>query len=319
MLSEELVQARDKFLVALKFHPHMRLDEKIECLRALRAIYKKDEDVSHELWANFELRKALHLKLSSQCVPSESKKLLKEYWGTYLIGSRYSFHDYMLYLEHRRDPAKKFYENRLEQLRPIVSDLQDLYDGKLKRLGISLPPGVGKAQPLYSKVLTPTGFKNMGDIHVGDQIISGSGKYCHVIGVFPQGEKDVYRVVFNDGTSTECCKEHIWHVQTRDDRHKKLYGPHGRYRDVQLQDMLHNLRVESGRRLNYSVDYVNPVEFLGKALPLHPYIMGVLLGDGSLSGGNLSFTSADSEIIEKVKKLLPGKSGELDWFHREGT
>lgn len=144
MLSEELVQARDKFLVALKFHPHMRLDEKIECLRALRAIYKKDEDVSHELWANFELRKALHLKLSSQCVPSESKKLLKEYWGTYLIGSRYSFHDYMLYLEHRRDPAKKFYENRLEQLRPIVSDLQDLYDGKLKRLGISLPPGVGK-------------------------------------------------------------------------------------------------------------------------------------------------------------------------------
>ena len=305
MLSEELIQARDKILMDLKYHPRMSLDIKIGKLTALRAIYKKDNDISHELWANFELRKALNKKLDQKLPASETKKLLKEYWGTFLIGAKYSFHDYMLYLEHRRDPEKKFYENRLKQLRPIVNDLQDLYDGKLKRLGISLPPGVGKAQPLYSKVLTPTGFKNMGDVHVGDQLISGSGKYCHVIGVFPQGVKDVYRVVFNDGTSTECCKEHIWHVQTRDDRHKKLYGPCGRYRDVQLQDMLHNLRVENGRRLNYSVDYVRPIHFTGKQLPLHPYVMGVLLGDGALSSGNLNFTSVDTEIIQKVKDLLP--------------
>ena len=287
MLSEELIQARDKFILHLKVNPHMSVDEKILCWNNLRGIYKKDEDINHELWANYELRKMLREKLRNKCTPSESKKLQKEYWETFLLGARYSFHDYMLYLEHRRDPDKKFYENRLTQLKPIVQDLQDLYDGKLQRLGISLPPGVGKAQPLYSKVLTPTGFKNMGDIHVGDQIISGSGKYCHVIGVFPQGEKDVYRVVFNDGTSTECCKEHIWHVQTRDDRRKSRFGENGRYRDVQLQDMMKNLHVENGHRLNYSVDYVKPVEFIGRKLPLHPYIMGVLLGDGSLSGGNL--------------------------------
>lgn len=122
----------------------MKPDDKTERYRALRTIYHKDDDINHELWANYELRKMLREKLSKECTPSESKKHLKEYWGTYLVGAPYSFHDYMLYLEHRRGPDKKFYENRLAQLRPIVQDLQDLYDGKLKRLGISLPPGVGK-------------------------------------------------------------------------------------------------------------------------------------------------------------------------------
>jgi predicted phage terminase large subunit-like protein len=144
MLSEELIQARDKFILHLKVNPHMSVDEKILCWNNLRGIYKKDEDINHELWANYELRKMLREKLRNKCTPSESKKLQKEYWETFLLGARYSFHDYMLYLEHRRDPDKKFYENRLTQLKPIVQDLQDLYDGKLQRLGISLPPGVGK-------------------------------------------------------------------------------------------------------------------------------------------------------------------------------
>ena len=117
---------------------------KAEKLSALRAVYKKDEDTSHELWANYELRKVLNQKLSESLPTAETKKLLKGYWNTFLIGSRYSFHDYMLYLEHNRDADKKFYENRLTQLKPIVQDLQDLYDGKIMRLGISLPPGVGK-------------------------------------------------------------------------------------------------------------------------------------------------------------------------------
>lgn len=145
MLSEELLQTKEKMLRALKLHPNMDIDKKIEMLRALRVIFKKDEDINHRLWANFELRALLHKKLSSELQPSEQKKLLKEYWDTFLIGAPYSFHDYMLYLEHNRDKEKRFYENRMKQLRPIVQDLQDLYDKKIMRLGISLPPGTGKS------------------------------------------------------------------------------------------------------------------------------------------------------------------------------
>ena len=306
MLSDELIQAREKLLNDLKHVPHMKSKEKATKCLALREIYFRDEDMSSALWANFELRKALNNELCNKdLTPAERKKMLNKYWQTFLFAAPYDFHSYLLYMEKDRPLEKQFYRPRMKVLRPIVQDLQDLADDKLDIYGLSLPPGCGKAQPLYSKVLTPTGFSTMGDMHVGSRIISGTGKECNVIGVFPQGVKDVYRVVFNDGTSTECCKEHIWHVQTRDDRRKSRYGENGRYRDIQLQDMMKNIRIENGKRLNYSIDYVKPIEFANKKLSLHPYIMGVLLGDGSLSSGNLSITSADAEIIEKVKKLLP--------------
>ena len=60
-------------------------------------------------------------------------------------------------------------------------------------------PGLGKAQPLFSNVLTNEGFKPMGKIKVGDTVIGVDGKEQSVVGVFPQGKRPVYRVVTNDG------------------------------------------------------------------------------------------------------------------------
>ncbi len=54
-------------------------------------------------------------------------------------------HHYLIYLEWNREPEKKFYEPRMNVLRTLVDDLQDLADGKLDLLGISLPPRVGKS------------------------------------------------------------------------------------------------------------------------------------------------------------------------------
>lgn len=307
MLRKELEQEKAKITRYILAHPHIDNKKMADLALGLRLFCDESKDFEKGKWANYQARRAIWRELKGgDLSKSEIKKLSQRYWKTFLYAARLGdFHSYLLYMEKNRDPEKQFYRPRMQVLRPIVRDLQDLSEHKLKIYGLSMPPGTGKAQPLYSKVLTPYGFQTMGDMHIGSRIISGSGKECNVIGVFPQGIKDVYRVVFNDGTSTECCKEHIWHVQTRDDRRKSRFGKNGRYRDIQLQDMMKNIHIENGHRLNYSVDYVVPVDFIGKKLPLHPYIMGVLLGDGSLSSGNLSFTSADPEIIEKVRKLLP--------------
>ena len=122
----------------------MNGDIKIGKLTALRAIYKKDNDISHELWANFELRKALNRKLSSPLPVPETKKLLRDYWGTYLVAAPYDFHSFLLYMEKDREPEKRFYIPRMKVLRPIVQDLQDLADGKLDIYGLSMPAGTGK-------------------------------------------------------------------------------------------------------------------------------------------------------------------------------
>ena len=61
--------------------------------------------------------------------------------------------------------------------------------------------GSGKAQRIHSLVLTPIGFKRMGAVGVGDEVVNPTGEITVVTGVFPQGLRDTWRVVFSDGTS----------------------------------------------------------------------------------------------------------------------
>ncbi|MGQ4359039.1 helicase-related protein [Streptomyces sp. SAS_272] len=74
--------------------------------------------------------------------------------------------------------------------------------------------GSGKAQPLDSLVLTPAGFRRMGDMAVGDEVVVPDGEIAPVDGVFPQGEREVWRLVLSDGASVECDDEHLWIVGT---------------------------------------------------------------------------------------------------------
>lgn len=70
--------------------------------------------------------------------------------------------------------------------------------------------GAGKAQPLTSKILTPNGYVPLGNINIGDEIANPSGEPSHVTGVFPQGEREVWKIFFTDGTHIECDRNHLW-------------------------------------------------------------------------------------------------------------
>lgn len=76
--------------------------------------------------------------------------------------------------------------------------------------------GLGKAQPLDAKILTPTGWMRMGDIKAGQMVIGSDGQATEVTGVYPQGEKEIFEVTFSDGATTECCDEHLWSVISSD-------------------------------------------------------------------------------------------------------
>ena len=211
------------------------------------------------------------------------------------------FDSYMLYIEKDRPPKDRFYLPRRKCFLKIgvIQAMQDLIDDKLDILSISLPPGTGKALSLDSKVLTPTGFVRNGDLKVGDTVISATGNVSKVLGVYPQGVKPLYDVYFDDGSKCRCSGDHLWQVQTRDDRRNH------KYRVVNLNSMRKSLRVENGKRLNYSIDYVGKIEFARKSLPLHPYVLGVLLGDGGISANNIRVTSPDKDVLDKFSSLLP--------------
>jgi len=163
------------------------------------------------------------------------------------------------------------------------------------------PPGCGKAQPLGAEIMTPFGYIKMGDVAVGDLVSTPDGKWAKVVGVFPQGEKDIYCVFFSDRTSTECCEDHLWHTSTKNDRDA------GRPGSIKtLRQIISSLKYGTDKRCNHLIPMTKPIQFLSEAtLPLDPYLVGVLLGDGGLSGGTPVVTTSDLEMIECVCKLLP--------------
>lgn len=74
-----------------------------------------------------------------------SSDMLELYRRSLLFDASTDFDAYCQYIEWNREPEKKFYLPRRSILKPLVDDLQDLFDGKLDFLGISLPPRVGKS------------------------------------------------------------------------------------------------------------------------------------------------------------------------------
>ena len=166
---------------------------------------------------------------------------------------------------------------------------------------ISHEMGLGKCQPLYSKLLTPNGWIQMGDINVGEYVIGSDGKPKKVLGVFPQGVKNIYEVCFNDGTSTRCCDEHLWNVNTYIRNWRKNPFQTKTLRDIMNEGMT----FKNGNHKHY-IPIVKPIEFEKKEFKIDPYVLGCLLGDGSIiSKYEIGFSSIDKEMIDEISTRLP--------------
>jgi dnaB-like helicase-like len=77
----------------------------------------------------------------------------------------------------------------------------------------------GKAQPLWSPVLTPNGWTTMGELKIGDTVVGKNNDNGKVIKIFPQGVKDYYKITFDDDTSTYACDDHLWEVKDIDNNY----------------------------------------------------------------------------------------------------
>jgi phosphate starvation-inducible PhoH-like protein len=137
----------------------------------------------------------------------------------------------------------------------------------------------GRAQPLDSRVLTPDGFRRIGDLEVGDLVTGSDGRPTPVLGVFPQGGKEVFRLRTQDGASTLCCGEHLWAASTAADRRRGRPG-----RVLETREMIGNLRSHHAHR--YELPLIShPVEFEPHDVPMDPYALGLLLGEGEALAG----------------------------------
>ena len=213
-------------------------------------------------------------------------------------------------------------------LRPLYDALHDMLDPEsIPRLiaagTIEVAPLAymrGRAQPYDARVLTPSGFRPIGSLEVGDLVIGSNGEPTPVLGVYPQGPRQVYRVSTQDGASTVACGEHLWTVATPDDKRR------GRTRVITTEDMIGRLRRGYVRR--FEIPMMAPAQQVGCDVPIDPYAMGLLLGDGCLTTSTTpSFATSDSELVDALGSALDTHGIDLvrksayDWTlrHRNGS
>lgn len=131
-----------------------------------------------------------------------------------LLLAPHSFDHYMQYVEWSREPARKFWVPRRSVLMGLCNDLQDLEEHKIKFLGVSMPPRVGKLLSDDTPILTTRGWMKHGDLRVGDEVFSPDGNPVKVTHVFPKGHANI-RVWFSLGrgyTHIDCHENHEWVV-----------------------------------------------------------------------------------------------------------
>jgi phosphate starvation-inducible PhoH-like protein len=139
-------------------------------------------------------------------------------------------------------------------------------------------------------------------LQVGDLVVGSDGCPTPVLGVYPQGRKEVFRVAAQDGASTLACGDHLWSVTTRDDRR---HGKPGRV--LRTSDMVGSLRSNHYRR--YELPLVAPVRFEPREVPIDPYALGLLLGDGCITTSTTpSFCTADPELVGAIADGMPDVS-----------
>ncbi|GAB2912037.1 hypothetical protein GCM10027203_09330 [Nonomuraea fastidiosa] len=170
------------------------------------------------------------------------------------------------------------YEKIDPYLRPLYDALHDMVDPdsipKLMAAGtIEVAPLAymrGRAQPVGSKVLTPDGWRPIGELEVGDLVVGSDGEPTPVLGVYPQGEKKIYRLSSQDGASVLASEDHLWTVRD---------GRGGPWRVLETKELAGDLGPAGERRWELPL-LTAPVCFPERAVAMDPYALGLLLGEG---------------------------------------
>lgn len=166
--------------------------------------------------------------------------------------------------------------------------------------------GDGKEQAIDAPVLTPTGFVKMGDLQLGDSVISRDGSPTTVTGIFPQGVKKLFNITLEDGRVAEAGEEHLWkvfdcsravHIKDCSSRESE------RWQIIDTNEIMRKLKLYNPRLylpLFEGHDYPEETHYLD------PYLVGALLGDGCFAGNAIGFSKDCPELVSEIDRLLPG-------------
>ncbi len=167
--------------------------------------------------------------------------------------------------------------------------------------------GGGKGLLNSEKIATPFGYREVGKLKRGDVVLAADGSHTKITGVYPQLLQKVFKVSFSDGASLVTDAAHRWNYSVA---RKGKWRKSGLAWKVDNTEGLMGLMQKGHRVL---IPLVSPLKFTKtyrydpQTLP--PYLLGVMLGDGSMTANNLSITSADAATMD----IIYAATDESEW------
>jgi len=190
--------------------------------------------------------------------------------------------------------------------------------------------GAGKVNPNETQIVTPFGYRKMGDLKIGS-ILSNpcTGGMEQVTQIFEHPDHDFYEITFDNGAKVECGLEHLWKVRQTGYIHKsRQYNntdldsdwrvlPFERIKKF-LDEQSEGKHYDRGSRKYLVVPLCKPVKFtkpFKDKIDIDPYILGCIIGDGCITQPYTVLISiADDFILDYFsQRFSMSKSGEYDY------
>lgn len=166
--------------------------------------------------------------------------------------------------------------------------------------------GGGKLLADDTPVITSNGWKNHGDLKVGDFVLAPSGDFVKVTHVFPKHYAN-REVVFGNGERIKCHEDHEWQLEYHS-------GDEYKTRTLETKDIESSIFTEQGNFKHKLIQRV-PMKGNEKSLPVHPYMLGVWLGDGRNSNPDIANAECDRAIVASAEEL----GYPVSWFTKHKT
>ena len=171
---------------------------------------------------------------------------------------------------------------------------------KAFRIAVASGNGIGKAQRLESTIDTPFGKKLWGNLQVGDYVFGADGKPVKIIATRSYKDIPFFRVKFNDGTYCDVSSGHLWTVKGRNERRTGTD-----YVTLSTLDILEKgVTRKAGsnpKAKQWEIPAQAPVEYAPQELAIHPYLLGVWIGDGTRRDN--TYTKPYQEITDHLREL----------------
>ena len=171
----------------------------------------------------------------------------------------------------------------------------------------------GFAQPVDTLIpLADGGCKRLGDLRIGDMILDRLGNPTAVTNIYDHPNEESYEITFSDGRKSICSAEHLWYV-------KRLTWKYSeRMEAMKLIDIIKDYKIDYSSMpnrsstqcvYNYQIPVNRSVRYPHKDVPVDPYILGALIGDGYLNDEYLNIGNSENTPKEGIVRYIEQVTG----------